>query len=1184
MSYLTLGASLLAETWERRRDLHFECSFNRAECEFLTGEFAPAEARLLALTSRAEDSVERATVACLLADVYVALQRLDRCVVVCFEYLESAGLEIPRQPTAAETRAAYDEIWSQLGDRPIEALAERPLSTDAASRATLDVLAKFARCVQTEVDLNLQCVILCAAVKLSLERGHSDSSCYAYAFFGLCAGWRFDDFEAGLRFGRLGLALVERKGLRRFEAIVCSALGIVTPWAAPFRACFELFRRAVDVGDKVGDPVSAVSSCCCLVSNLLMAGEPLAEVEAEAEAALAYCRRVAFRDFIDAADTQAALIRNLRGVTRRFGSFDDDRFDERRLQDHFETQPHARVFECWFWIRVLQARVFAGEYRAAADASSRARALLTSSASLVEVVEYELYSALAQAALCDAADPVTRGLHLEALAAHQRQLAEWARHCPENFESRAVLLDAELARVEGRELDAMRLFERAILSAHEGGFVQIEALATERAAYFHEARGFDKIAKTYLRDARQCYLRWGAEGKVRQLDGRYPYLRGSPLPADAARTVQTPLEYWDLATVLKVLQAVSRETDLESLVATVMRLAIEHAGAQRGLLIFPRADGYRIEAEAKVHGTGANVVLRQSPLTGEDLPESVFNYVLRTSETVVLDDRSVLADLFSDDGYLRRQRTRSALCMPLLKQSRLVAVIYLENNLTSGVFTSARTALLELLASEAAISLENAQLYRELREREARVRRLVDSNVIGVVIWHADGRILDTNEAFLRIVCYEREELISGRVRWTDLTPPEWRERNAFVLAARAEGRSTGPHESEYIRKDGSRVPVLLGGAMFDGTADEGVAFVVDLTERKQAEEALRAREHESREIVDSIPGMIAVHTAEGELEFVTNQALEFYGKPLDELKRAGPANLCHPDDIALGLEAFSRAMATGEPYVYEIRGLRADGVYRWLESRAAPLRDANGKVVRWYNLLIDIDDRKRAEQALVKSERNLRLTVDTIPALAWSAHPDGTAEFFNRHYLDYLGLSAEQASGWRWTDSVHPDDIHHLVTTWRRSMASGTPGEAEARVRRRDGEYRWFLQRANPLRDDEGNIVKWYGVNTDIEDRKRAETELRRAYDGFAEAQRLSKTGSFITDLQEEHTWSEETHRILGLERGSRITMQTVRGVIHPDDLPSFESTLSARHGGSERRFRVQGRDSPGHREARAW
>ena len=233
------------------------------------------------------------------------------------------------------------------------------------------------------------------------------------------------------------------------------------------------------------------------------------------------------------------------------------------------------------------------------------------------------------------------------------------------------------------------------------------------------------------------------------------------------------------------------------------------------------------------------------------------------------------------------------------------------------------------------------------------------------------------------------------------------------------------------------------------------------------------------------------------------------------------------------------------------------------LQSRGFPLRDTNGHIVRWYNLLIDIDERKRAEEALAASERNLKLIIDTIPALAWSARPDGSAEFFNQHYLDFIGLSAEQASGWGWTAAVHPEDLNGLAATWQRIMASEAPGEAEARLRRHDGEYRWFLFRANPLRDETGAIVKWYGVNTDIEDRKRAEAELRRAYDSFADAQRLSKTGSFITDfVADEHNWSEEAYRIFEFDPATKVTVQT-----------------DSRHHPPRRPAVVRGRD-----RARAW
>ncbi|HMF88267.1 MAG TPA: PAS domain-containing protein [Gemmatimonadaceae bacterium] len=335
--------------------------------------------------------------------------------------------------------------------------------------------------------------------------------------------------------------------------------------------------------------------------------------------------------------------------------------------------------------------------------------------------------------------------------------------------------------------------------------------------------------------------------------------------------------------------------------------------------------------------------------------------------------------------------------------------------------------------------------------------------------------------------------------------------------------------------------------------------LLTDIDERKLAEDALRESERESRLIVDSIPGFIAAFTPGGEVEFVNRPTLEYFGKTLEELKRWGTGGETHPEDLPRVVEVFTRSIVSGDPFEFEVRARRFDGVYRWFQSRGFPLRDTNGHIVRWYNLLIDIDERKRAEEALAASERNLKLTIDTIPALAWSARLDGSAEFFSQHYLDFIGLSAEQATGWGWTAAVHPEDVSGLAATWKRIMASEAPGEAEARLRRYDGDYRWFLFRTNPLRDERGTIVNWYGVNTDIEDRKRAEAALRRAYDSFADAQRLSKTGSFITDLVgDDHNWSEEAYRIFEFDPATKVTVQRIRDIIHPDDLPSFDSVIA--------------------------
>src|SRR6266404_5507114 len=585
-----------------------------------------------------------------------------------------------------------------------------------------------------------------------------------------------------------------------------------------------------------------------LNTNLLAAGDPLAEAEREAERGLAFAQKMRFGLVIDAITTQLGLIRTLRGLTPIFGSFDDERFDEARIERRFSENPDLAFVEFWYWVRKLQARFFAGDYASTIEASSRAQRLLWTSVSQFETAEYHFYGALSQAASCDCAAAGERQQHLDAVAAHHKQLQLWAMNCPDNFENRAALVGAEIARIEGRELDAERLYEQAIRSARANGFIHQEALANELAARFYAARGFEKIARVYFQDARYGYLRWGADRKVRQLDELYPHLREeAPAPASTS-TIGAPVEHLDLATVIKVSQAVAGEIVLETLIDTLMRTAIEQAGAERGLLILQRGAEPRIEAEATTGGDTVVVQLRDQPVTESVLPESVLHYVLRTRESVILDDAATQSP-FAADPYLRQRPARSILCLPLVTQAKLVGVLYLENTLTTRVFAPARSAVLRLLASQAAIALEIAHLYRDLAQREAKIRRLVDANIIGIYLWEIEGRIIEANDTFLRMVGCDREDLASGRVRWTDLTPPEWRDLDAWAVEGLKTIGRLQPVEKEYFRKDGSRVPVLIGSAAFNEQRDQGVAFVLDLSERKRAEAEAREGERRHREM-----------------------------------------------------------------------------------------------------------------------------------------------------------------------------------------------------------------------------------------------------------------------------------------------------------------------------------------------
>jgi PAS domain S-box-containing protein len=698
-----------------------------------------------------------------------------------------------------------------------------------------------------QTDTNLSCLSICKAVSLSLEWGNCDASCVLYANVFRVAGRRFGDYQVGFRFGQLGCDLVERRGLTRFEAstYLCFSCFAVR-WMKPVGQCRDLLRRSFVAANRIGDLPYGAYAGNNLTADLLFAGEPLPEVQGESEQGLAYAKKVRFGLVVDFIVTQLVLIRMLRGLTPTFGRLDEGELNERATEAHLSSSPDLVLAECLYWVRKLQARFMADDIEAAMDAAAKAQRLLWVCQSFFEEAEYYFHDALARAAWCDAIPVIEHGQHLIAMAADYQQLQTWAQQCPENFASRAALVGAEIARVEGRVVEAELLYEQAIDLAQESGFIHIEALANELASRFYARRGLGKIARVYLQDARYGYLRWGADGKVRQLDAKYPSMRTEEHTLGPTTTMATTVEHLDLATVLKVSQAVSGEIVLEKLIDMVMDTAIEQAGAERGLLIL--SDGSEQRIAAQVTTGDSATLLRDAAVSAQLLPESVLYHVLRTRESLVLDD-AVAEAPFAADPYIRQQRARSILCLPLMNQAKLVGALYLENNLTARVFSPNRIAVLKLVASQAAISLENARLYREVAEREAKIRRLVDANIIGIVVWNADGDIVEANDAFLRMLGFSREDLASGLLRWRDLTAPEFRELSERSMMEAVQTGHAQPFEKEYFRKDGSRLPVILGLAMFEACRKEGVAFVLDLTERKQAEEKIRDSERRYREV-----------------------------------------------------------------------------------------------------------------------------------------------------------------------------------------------------------------------------------------------------------------------------------------------------------------------------------------------
>jgi PAS domain S-box-containing protein len=487
------------------------------------------------------------------------------------------------------------------------------------------------------------------------------------------------------------------------------------------------------------------------------------------------------------------------------------------------------------------------------------------------------------------------------------------------------------------------------------------------------------------------------------------------------------------------------------------------------------------------------------------------------------------------------------------------------------------------------------RLHGEIEERETKIRRLVDANIIGIFVWDVEGRILEANDAFLRLIGYDREDVVAGRLRWTDLTPPEWldRDERRWLPELKVTG-SLQPFEKEYFRKDGSRVPVLIGVATFDDDGNQGVAFVLDLTERKRAEQALLENEDKLRQIFETASGtgsegkkaevqpefmaqlqavlnVLPAYTwyapPSGSLTFVSKRQGDFLGLPKDHPLRFGidigapwDAHIpfLHPDDQEAGRKYWANSLRTGEGYVHNYRVRDAQGNYRWLLTRTEPLRANDGTVLLWVGATLDIEELMRAQEALGESERSSRSALDGIAGLVSILAPDGEVEAANRQFLEYFG-SLEWVKNWETNDAVHPEDFPRIAKLFKRAIASGVPFQHELRLRRFDGEYRWFENRGVPVRDDSGRIVRWYVLLTDIEDRKRALAQLDQMQSDFAHMNRVSMMGEWAAELSHEITQPIASARNNARAAQNFLDMQ-------PPDLSEVREALSCVVGDTDR------------------
>jgi PAS domain S-box-containing protein len=1071
-TYLAAAARMFGEAaWEHEYTLMFSLALRHANCEYLTGHLSRAGDRLALLAGRAASRLDRCSVACLRAAVYNTSNQPAKAIAVCLEQLSEFGITWHPQPSDAIVRAEYDLLESRIPDGSPESLATLPLMTDPDWRACMEVLLALEP-ASIFSDRSLHDLAVLRMANLSIEHGLCEVSPLAFAELCLVLLSRIGARALGFRFGLLGLELVEREGLHRFSGRVLTFVGYhVTPWTAPISAAQALIQRALSISIESGDLTFRSYCLVHLVALALAAGAPLDDIQREAEASLAFARKSNFELIIQCLIGLLSLIEGLRGAPSTVSA------EEVRLQG-----PEPGIGPCWYWIRQTQARVFAGDGAAAVRAFDKATPLMWTTPTFFEEADYHFYGALALASVGQ----------LASVFAHQELLVSWALTCPASFTSRVALVAAEIARLEGRVLDAELLYEQAVDAARSNALVHEEALTHEIAARFYEARGLRTTAQAFRLNARGCYERWGAFGKVRQLDRDHPGL-------SSAVVLPSPARQLDLTTVLEISKAVSTEIVLDRLVERIVAIAVEHVGAVRGLLIFPtREEGLRVEAEALVGPLGVTVRLVRAPGLPSELPMSILQYVERTQQIVNLDDASK-ANPFSADPYLDGSRSRSVLCVPLVRQAELVAVLYLEHGLTSHVFTPVRVAIMRVLASLAAISLENARLYSELRRTDQYLAEAQKLSHTGSFGWPIGGSI-DWSDEARRIYGFATgtKQTAADVLRIMDPEDRPFAERQMQTVSAEAQEWfnefriTTEAGERRHVRVVGHAAANESGGLHYIGS-------VMDVTATKQAEAALR-RAYVYLDDAQRLSktGSFGWGVETGEV-FWSDEAFAIYGyertvKPTLEhvLQRI------HPEDAARVIAQVELVVSTPSDWTSEFRLLMPDGVMKHVHVSATAARDENGRR-EYIGAVMDVTRAKQAGEELQASRRRYALTLSSIA--------DGVIATDQETRVAFMNSVAETLTGWTQADAVG----RPLSDVFRVSVEEGYPTLVG-----RDGRRVPIDERRSPIIED-GDTSGVVLVFRDVTHRRRAEEAeaLQLANDRLEQALRGSDVGIWDFDMR---------------------------------------------------------------------
>ncbi|MGD2181356.1 PAS domain S-box protein [Lusitaniella coriacea] len=899
----------------------------------------------------------------------------------------------------------------------IEELIDLPKMSDPSKIAAIEILSVMnaaAFIAKPEMVLSLIWTML----EICRDYGHSSMAIYGYAVYGVILCGEDGDIDRGYQFGQLALQLFERFDAKELKCKIYNTLGnCLRHWKESVRDTIEMSEESIQSGLEIGDLDHACYSAMYSCLYLVLLGDNLSIVIQKQTDYIELIEKSQKEFPLYYAGIWKQLALNLVDSETEIGVLNGESFNEIEKLPRLQEINTVQALQSLYIAKLILCYLFRDFEGAIANAKLAQKYAAGTVKTTMRYVEQNFYTSLALLARYPYASSQSKQKEkikkdFEKVKKNQRDMEKWAIHSPINYRHKYELVKAEIARVCGNALKAMEYYDRAIESARKSGYTNNEALANELAGEFYRALGRDKNARTYLIDAYYAYIRWGATAKIKNLVARYPQILGGIQVQKMGETDNTPTtlsntsdsaKILDFPTVMKAAQAISQEIVLSQLLGTLMKVAIENAGAQKGLLILPCATELEhkqcqwcIEASGSIDRAGI-AVLQTIPIdTAEELPLTLFNYVKRTQDIIVMADASQ-DKRFKDDPYIRSNCPKSLLCTPIIYGGKLTGILYLENNLSIGAFTRDRLEVLNLLSAQAAISIQNAKLYTAVQDNQNRLQQILEAIPVGVAVHNSTGKLTYTNQASRQMLGIEMlpettseqlsEQFQVYRAGTDQLYPPQ-----KLPIVRSLAGEPTKCDDLE-LRQPHRTIPLeVQTSPIFDeaGNIVYAIAAFQDISDRKKAEKLLadysRTLEQEVAERTEALQesqqrfrnsfetaavGMCLV-SLEGKCLEANPSLCEILGYSETELKTISFPEITHPDDLEIDLNRFKQLFKGKIPYYHlEKRYLHKNGRIVWALLSVSLVRDSCDEPLYFISQVQDITERKQAEAALKQAKED---------------------------------------------------------------------------------------------------------------------------------------------------------------------------------------------------------------------